>query len=245
MAPNLVDFLFKEENSRTKESLVNYRLFYDLKLSAALRGYDLSLYTPDVDRDGFDIILDDQDSVRKVQLKTVLKNATTSTWHIHKTMLRPDIEFCKKLGFEPTQSGTGVQGGVILMELDPQQDSMTINYYYTDVFVVAALFLGIVNRKPKIRGTIFDSFYTNIRDGISNEKMPVPKSLFVKAKSPEHLLGLMVLHNRINYGWWHHLLSIGEDHFLHPVEDNDLPAPKEHLRKIVAKELLELTEGLI
>jgi len=241
----LESFLFKEENSRTKESLINYRLFYDLKLAAALRGYDLSLYTPDVDRDGFDIILDDQDSVRKIQLKTVLKNATTSTWHIHKTMLRPDIEFCEELGFEPTQSGTGVQGGVILMELDPQKDSMDIRYYYTDVFVITALFLGIVNRSPKIRKTIFDSYYNNIRDGSSNDKMPVPKSLFVEAKSPEHLLGLMALHNRINHGWRHHLINIGKDHFLEPVDDSELSLPKTHLRATIADEFLMLTEGLV
>ena len=48
MATELESFLFKEENSRTKESLVNYQLFYDLKFAAALRGYDLSLFTPDV-----------------------------------------------------------------------------------------------------------------------------------------------------------------------------------------------------
>lgn len=245
MTIELESFLFKEENSRTKESLVNYRLFYDLKLAAALRGYDLSLYTSDVDRDGFDIILDDQDSVRKIQLKTVLKNATTSTWHIHKTMLRPDVEFCEYLGFEPTQSGTGVQGGVILMELDPQNDSMAIRYYYTDVFVITALYLNIVNRNPKIRSTIFDSFYQNIRDGVSNEKMPVPKSLFIEAKGPEHLLGLMALHNRISYGWRHNLISIGKDHFFHPIDDSVLPAPKTMLKESIADELIKLTEGLV
>ncbi len=244
MTTDLESFLFKEENSRTKESLVNYRLFYDLKLAAALHGYDLSLYTPDVDRDGFDIILDDQDSVRKIQLKTVLKNATTSTWHIHKTMLRPDDVFCEQLGFEPTQSGTGVQGGVILMELDPQNDSLEIRYHYTDVFVITALYLNIVSRSPKIRSTIFDTFYQNIRDGVSHEKMPVPKSLFVEAKGPEHLLGLMTLHNRINYGWWHNLINIGKDNFFQSIDDSDLPAPKTKLREIIADQLIELTEGL-
>ena len=72
MSSQLEKFLLADVNSRAKESLINYKLFYDLKLSAALDGYDLSLYTPDVDRDGFDIILDDRDSVRKIQLKTVL-----------------------------------------------------------------------------------------------------------------------------------------------------------------------------
>ncbi len=245
MSSELESFLFKEKNSRTKESLVNYRLFYDLKLAATLRGYDLSLYTPDVDRDGFDIILDDQDSVRKIQLKTVLKNSTTSTWHIHKSMLRPDAEFCEELGFDPTHSGTGVQGGVILMELDPLNDSMDIRYHYTDVFVITALNLNIVNRSPKIRSTIFDTFDQNIRNGPSNEKMPVPKSLFVEAKGPEHLLGLMALHNRINYGWWHHLINIAKDHFFQPIDDSELPAPKTKLRAMIADGLIALTEGLV
>lgn len=244
MTNELESFLFQEENSRTKESLVNYRLLYDLKLAAALSGYDLILYTPDVDRDGFDIIIDDRDKVRKIQLKTVLKNSTTSTWHIHKTMLRPDVGFCDQLGFEPSPFGTGVQGGVILMELDPNPSSMGISYYYTDVFVVTALYLRIVNQTPKVRETVFDSFYRNVRDGVSNEKLSLPKSLFVEAKGPEHLLGLMVLHNRINYGWWHHLINIGKDHFHQPVDDSDLPAPKEKLREIVADDLLELTNGL-
>lgn len=74
--------------------------------------------------------------------------------------------------------------------------------------------------------------------------MPLPKSLFVEAKGPEHLLGLMVLHNGINHGWWHHLINIGKDHFHQPVDDADLPAPKEKLREIIADDLLELTKGL-
>lgn len=245
MSTALEAFLRKEENSRTKESLVNYRILYDLKLAAALRGYDLSLYTSDVDRDGFDIILDDQDSVRKIQLKTVLSSATTSTWHIHKSILRPDAQFCEELGFEPTHSGVGVQGGIVLMELDPLSDSMGIRYHYTDVFVITALYLNIVNRKPKIRSTIFSTFYKNIRNGSSNEKIPVPKSFFVEAKGPEHLLGLIALHNRINHGWWHHLINIGKDHFFQTIDDSDLPAPKTKLREMVADELITLTEGLV
>lgn len=154
MPNELESFLYQEKNSRTKECLVNFRLFYDLKLAAALRGYDLSLYTPDVDRDGFDIIVDDHDSVRKIQIKTVLKNSSTTAWHIHKTMLRPDVEFCDQLGFEPSPFGTGVQGGVILMELEPKPSSMGLRYYYTDVFVVTALYLKIVNRKPEIKKNI-------------------------------------------------------------------------------------------
>jgi len=75
--------------------------------------------------------------------------------------------------------------------------------------------------------------------------MPVPKSLFVEAKGPEHLLGLMALHNRINHGWWHHLINIGKDHFVKPIDDAELPAPKVRLREEIADQLIDLTEGLI
>jgi len=244
MIAELEKFLSDAKNSRTKESLVNFRLFYDLKLAAALRGYDLSLYTPDVDRDGFDIIVDDHDSMRKIQLKTVLKSAKTSRWDIHNDILRPTHYFCEQLGFEPTVSGTGSQGGIILMELDPQIDSMSIGYYYTDIFVITALNLRLVKRKPQIPSKVFQSFYANIKDGMAHSKIPVPKSFFVKAKSPEHLLGLMGLHNRVNHVWWHHLISIGEDHFLRQIDDDELPAPKEHLKTMIADQLISLTSNL-
>lgn len=245
MGSKLESFLFEDKNSRTKESLVNNRLRYDLKLAAALSDYDLSLYTSDVDRDGFDIILDDHDSVRKMQLKTVLKTAATTTWFIHKAMLRPEYKFCAELGFELSPSGTGVQGGVILMELDPHGDSMDIRYHYTDVFVIAALSLGIVMRKRKIASKVFNTFYSNVKEGDSSEKVKVPKSFFVEAKSPGHLLGLMGLHNnRIANVWWNHLISIGKDKFVRPIPDSDLPVPKSHLRGLIADELLILTVGL-
>jgi len=240
----LETFLFAAENSKTKESLLNYRLFYDLKLAAAHRGYDLSLYTPDVDRDGFDIIIDDRDISRKIQLKTVLKNATTPRWGIHRTMLRPSIELCEELGFEQTHSGTGVQGGIILMELSPTDNSLEIEYFYTDIFVITALYLGIVNKNPNVSTSTFEKFYNDIRNGASNEKIYIPRSLFVNPKSPEHLLGLMALHNRVNYGWWHHLIAIGKDRFVEPIDDSDLPAPKANLRRTIAEDLMKLTNGL-
>ncbi len=251
MSSQLEKFLLADVNSRTKESLINYKLFYDLKLSAALDGYDLSLYTPDVDRDGFDIILDDRDSVRKIQLKTVLitnkkdkRAATTSSWDIHKAILRPDMEFCSRLGFESSPFGVGVQGGVILILIDVSESGLSISYAYTDIFVITALHLGLVHKTPKIRKNVFENFYAGVKEGISSEKIAVPRSLFVDAVSPEHLLGLMSLHNRIGYGWWHHLLTIGENEYVRTLDASTIAVSLRILRGYVADELLKLTSGL-
>ena len=243
MSNVLEEFLLKEENSRTKEAILNYRIFYDLKLAAAARGYDLSLYTPDVDRDGFDIILDNKDSVRKIQLKTVLKSSITTRWPIHKTMLRPDDEFCEFLGFEPSQFGTGVHGGVILIEIEPAINFLHVEYYYTDIFVITALDIGIVTSKPRIRKSVFNTFYSKIRNGVSNEKIHVPKSLFVKAKSPEHLIALKGFNSRFDHTWWYHLLTVSESRLFGKVQEKP-PAPLERLEEIIAQKLIELTEDL-
>jgi len=248
---SLKRFLLAEVNSRTKESIINFKLFYDLKLAAALDGYDLSLYTPDVDRDGFDIIIDDRDSVRKIQLKTVIKTTrngkiapTTTSWGIHKCMLRPDMEFCERLGFEFSPTGVGVQRGVILIELEPDDSGLQISYAYTDIFVIIALNLGLVKKSPGIKSSVVKKLFQGIRDGVSNEKITIPRSVFVDAKSPEHLLGLISMHNRICNGWWHHLLTISENEYVQKLDESKLAAPLKALRTQVADKLILLASGL-
>jgi len=72
---SLQEFLNKPKFSHSREALFNHKLLYDLKLVAARAGYHLSVYFPDVDHEGFDIILDDGDNLKKIQLKTVVKNS--------------------------------------------------------------------------------------------------------------------------------------------------------------------------
>ncbi len=233
---DLRSFLKEAANSTARESLIGFRISYDLKLMAALKGYDLRIYTPDVDRDGFDIILDDKDREVKIQLKTVLDNSTTQRWPIHKTMLRPSYEFCEELGFECSPEGTGMQGGIILIELSPGIDSLDVTYYYTDILVITALRLRIVNKSPKIQEKTFCSFYRKIMSGTSHDKINVPKSFFVKAKTPDHLLGLMGLHSTAHVGWFH-LIDIVKG-----LNDPELPL---HVRsQFLAKQLINLTDDL-
>ena len=101
----LEKFLFAPKNSHAKESLINNKLLFDLKLAAAERGYFLNVYLPEVDKDGFDMIFDDHDLVVKTQLKTVMRGAGTSSWKIHKRILRPTVDLVENFGFECSPSG--------------------------------------------------------------------------------------------------------------------------------------------
>ncbi len=81
---------YLKTNADICEDLFNFRFAYDIKRAAVGRGYHLQTYLTAVDRDGFDIILDDKDELRKVQLKTRSKtNSTTDEWAIQKQLLRP------------------------------------------------------------------------------------------------------------------------------------------------------------
>src|SRR5579862_2551527 len=97
-------FLNASSNTRTRERIFFHRLYYDLKIAAAARGYHLGLFEPDVDRDGFDIVLDDRDQARQFQLKSATKSSKTNGWNTTLRFLRPlsmlDIE---RMGFELSQ----------------------------------------------------------------------------------------------------------------------------------------------
>ena len=229
-------FLKESANTTARESLIGSRISYDLKLMAALKGYDLRFFTPDVDRDGFDMILDDGSREVKVQVKTVLDDSKTTSWWIHKTMLRPRNEICEPLGFEESPSGTGIQGGIILVELSPRIDSLDVTYYYTDILVITALFMRIVNKTPRIAKSTFLSFYRRIQLGTSHDRISVPRSFFVRAKTPDRLLGLMGLHSESDVGWFH-LIAIAKRR-----DDGELPIQvrKKHL----AEQLINLTDDL-
>jgi hypothetical protein len=62
---DLQTFLLNPEHSHAKESILMNRLMYDIQLAAGLRGYHIYSYTSNVDHEGFDIIFDDQDIIKK------------------------------------------------------------------------------------------------------------------------------------------------------------------------------------
>lgn len=122
-------------NLHGREAILMHRLCFDVQLAAAQRGYYLNTYYDDVDHDGFDVIFDDQDTIKKTQVKSVDSKAVTGQWGIHKRILRPSFEHIDKLGFEPSAEGLGVEGGFILMQFDTAIPGTAVKYFYTDLYV--------------------------------------------------------------------------------------------------------------
>jgi hypothetical protein len=91
-----------------KRILLGHGLVRDLKVAAALRGYDLRIFVPDVDREGYDIVLDDGDDIMKFQVKSIY-DSSTSSWKIQKGLLRPSRNLIKKLRLSPSPSTEGIK----------------------------------------------------------------------------------------------------------------------------------------
>lgn len=85
-------FLSEPINSVTRERIFFNRLYYDLKLAAARRGYALTVFEPEVDRESYDIVLDDGDVERRFQLKTRMADSKTKTWEVKRPMERAGDE---------------------------------------------------------------------------------------------------------------------------------------------------------
>jgi len=137
-------------NSRVKEAIFNYRLFYDIKVAAANNNNDVQIYLPEIDRKGYDIILDDNDNLKPFQIKTVNKVTTKSHWdNIHKTLIRPNGELSYLLFNEYSPATTGIQGGFILINPILSDDKNTIktaHYYYTDISIITCYSQGIIGK---------------------------------------------------------------------------------------------------
>ena len=73
----LDEFLKEERNSVFREKLVNYWFFYQVKLEAAKNKNDIQIFIPEIDRNGFDVILDDLTKLVPYQLKVIQKSSRT------------------------------------------------------------------------------------------------------------------------------------------------------------------------
>lgn len=198
---DLKSFLNNPVNSVTRERLFYNRLYYDLKLAAAHRGYALTLYEPEVDRDGFDVVLDDGDATRFVQLKTVLTSSATTTWDISKRFLRPEPVLADSYGIVPAEAGKG--GAVVLIEIDATMPVPTISYRVCDfsILLIISTVLGRAAATPPgarflgSRRTVADASWLELQRGSPRDKVKLNKSSFLKAKSPAGLLSLLGLHS--------------------------------------------------
>jgi hypothetical protein len=198
----LYRFLNDPSNSHAKEAILMHRLYFDLKVVAAARGYYLNTYWDDVDHDGFDLIFDDQDSLMKTQVKSVGAAAATNIWNIHKRILRPTFYQIDKLGFEASPQGEGVAGGVVLIRYRVEDDGrLEVDYLYTDLYVLLAFENGLIQRGHGSSRNAIKTCLQQLREGLGSERLAVPRAAFVRAKSPAALLALLGLHGTLDHTW--------------------------------------------
>jgi hypothetical protein len=227
IASRLSKWLRNESNSKSREHLTTARAIHDLMTAAAACDYDLLVYTPTVDRDGFDLILDDRDHLVPLQLKSVISGGRAQSWSIHRRLLRPERRDVELFGFEPSPFGEGRGGGVVLLSLHPHEADMSVRYRYTDINVLSALWLGLF-RLPKQSVACLKRLRGNLEAKPSG-RVALPRSAFITARSPEHLLALAGLHSRVGPGAWPHYLRLLLAHSNHH-SPRELPAPAETLR---------------
>lgn len=185
-----------------------HRLCFDLQLAAATKGYYLNLYYDDVDHDGFDLILDDQDSIKKIQVKTVESDSPTQCWKIQKKILRPAFDNVEKLGFEPSPEGEGIEGGFVLCKFEIVQEAVKLDYFYTDLFVCLAFKHGIIRRKNKLSQAAVERCVHAFTTGIGREAVHVPAALMLHASTPADVLALSGLHGPSDHMWKHNIMTV-------------------------------------
>jgi len=231
----LNSFLRAGRRSKAREFLVTSRVIHDLMTAAAAHDYDLLVYTPTVDSDGFDLIIDDRDRLLPLQVKSVVAGGKTAQWAIHRKLLRPQPHECEDLGFEPSPTGTGRGGGVLLAVIHSSDAEISIEYRYTSIRLLTAIWLGIV-KLPSPSRLRLERLRKELREEPSGKVM-VPRSAFVRARSTEHLLALAGLHSRVHHNWEHLMHMIAGNEFC----GEELPAPREQICNDINRQLSGLT----
>lgn len=233
---HLATFLNDAGNTTSRERLLAHRLIYELKLASARAGVDLRVYEPDVDREGFDLVLESEDVLRKVQTKVVQPDAATKSWSIHKGFLRPDPWYAEHHGLKPTVAGVGMNGAVLVMDLTYSHDDLQVSYRYFDMFVLTARELeltptGVTNKKKIL------PFLKKLSTDPLRGKIAVPAWMFVQVKDTNSLLTLLGMHSCGNSNWQNVLRNAGASYRCLPGADGDL----EVWHHAAAEEIASLT----
>lgn len=212
----LKKFLNAPVNSVTRERMFFNKLYFDLKLAAARHDYHLNIFEPEVDRDKFDVLLDDGDNERRIQLKTFTKSSPTTQWSSNKRFMRPDIITGDKLGIAPADCGIG--GGFFLIEIDDSGHDAPVSYYYTDRSIIHALSVRLLwepVKPPKRKGRptperddLAKKFLETLPAGDPTASIALHKRLFLRVKSSDALLAIAGFHsNETCYLPMNHLLE--------------------------------------
>lgn len=205
---NLKNFFQAPVNQTSRERIFFHRLAFDLKIAAANAGYHLHIYEPDVDRDGFDIIVEDEDFTRQLQTKAVLSSVGTAQWYVVAGFLWPDLQTIEDYGCSPVKAGRG--GGVILIEINDDNGDAEVVYSYTDYTIIEAISQGFLVQIPKTKSgrgrpskparLEASELIKALWDSSRHKNVAISRKLFLRLSGAEQLLGLIGMQSLENYG---------------------------------------------
>jgi hypothetical protein len=201
VSERLASFLRRDANTVTRERLLFHCFCFDTCLAAARASYPLAVLSIEVDREGFDVVLDDGDRERRVQLKVV--DGTTGSWSVPKRLIRPEMPVAARLGFRDTMEGIGIGGAIVLMEYDTATPALDVRYLFCDAHILAARAHGWINANgmPGSPSKVAQKKVDELQTGIGSEQIELSKGLFIKSRGPNHLLTLLELHSIEDNQW--------------------------------------------
>ena len=198
---SLRKFLKASRNSVSREVILRLKFVHDLKVAAAARNYDLRVFMPDVDREGYDLVLDDGDDIRKYQIKSVF-DSKKSSWVISKNLFRLPCGLIEKFKLVPSPLTEGVGGGFVLLLAKVHNADLALTYFYTDIYVILSMQHGLLKKYNLPSQDRINLLLEDIFTGSRQDKVKITKSFLVNPRGKEELLALMGMHSRIDGKCW-------------------------------------------
>lgn len=216
-----------------------HRLIYDMRMVFARKEDRLQIHRSEIDHDGFDLILDDGEKMKKLQVKTV--TGSKAAWPIHRRLLMPGYSRVEDLGIEISPGNTGLEGGIVLQKIGIHDNDMDLEYAYSDIFILKAFELGILKRTIGRSRQTPIRFFNDLSDRHrGGDSASIPRGAFVLAKGPEELLvlaGLNTGHKAVI--WRMHLLNLSRVR-QHLIPAKKLPMSESKLIHFIRQLLLSL-----
>lgn len=187
-ANDLTDFLRNPKNTTFRECILKHKFIFDAQLSFAQCGHRLLVYESEYDCDGFDLIFDALNFHKHFQMKSVVYPSKTSSFEIHRNLLRPSLRELDYFPVSPDSFGIGYGGGVLLIQVfcELGDEELRVEYYFSDGLILSAFGVGAlqykqsnINQQVSVEKCFKDFSNPNITAG----HVRLTKSCFLKFRS--------------------------------------------------------------
>ena len=190
--------LKKPENSVVREKLLKHKFLYDIQLEYLKQSSSILYYESDYDRDGFDLLFDNLLTQKHFQMKSVMKSSSTSSFKIHRKLLRPRLNELNYYPLSHDDYGLGYGGGVILIVAEEVNNTLELSYQYCDGLILCAFNIGYFEHKTAQRQkSVVCAFKEYQNSNEKDGKVKITKSCFLKFNT---LMDLFSYAGLGNYG---------------------------------------------